>query len=58
MVRATGASGYLVALIAVPLVWGLRRGLERAGFDAQVELPALYVVWAIFALVAFTMPTA
>lgn len=58
MIRAIGSAGFIVALLAVPLSWGLSRGLQRAGFDAQVELPVLYVFWAIFALVAFTMPPA
>ena len=56
MVRAVGSSGYLATLIGVPLVWGLRRGLDRAGFDAEIELPVLYVLWAVLAFVAFTMP--
>jgi hypothetical protein len=58
MIRATGASGLLAVLIGVPGVWALRQGLRRAGFDAEIELPALYVVWALFALVSFSMPAA
>ncbi len=57
MVRAVGASGYLATLIGVPVVWGVRRGLDRAGFDAQIELPVLYALWAGLALVIFTMPS-
>lgn len=57
IVRAVGASGYLATLIGVPSVWGLRRGLDRAGFDAQIELPVLYVLWVGLALVLFTMPS-
>ena len=56
MLRAVGAAGYLATLVGVPLVWGLRRGLDRAGFDAEIELPVLYALWAGFALLAFTMP--
>ena len=31
---------------------------KRAGFDADIELPGLYVLWAAFALIAFSMPAA
>jgi hypothetical protein len=58
VIRATGSSGVLAVLIGVPGVWALRQGIRRAGFDAtaDVELPALYVLWAVFALIAFSMP--
>ncbi len=58
VIRATGSSGLLAVLVGVPLVWALRQGVKRAGFDADVELPGLYVLWAVFALVAFSMPAA
>jgi hypothetical protein len=58
LIRATGSSGLLAVLVGVPLVWALRQGARRAGFDADIELPGLYVLWAVFALVAFSMPAA
>ncbi len=58
LIRATGASGLLAVLIGVPGVWALRQGLRRAGIDADVELPALYVVWVLLALISFSMPAA
>ena len=58
VIRATGSSGLLAVLVGVPLVWALRQGARRAGFDAEIELPGLYVLWAVFALVAFSMPAA
>lgn len=58
VIRATASSGFLAVLLGVPLVWAARQGLQRAGFDAEVELPGLYVLWAVFALIAFSMPLA
>lgn len=58
VIRATGSSGLLAVLVGVPLVWALRQGVKRAGFDADIELPGLYVLWAVFALIAFSMPPA
>lgn len=58
VIRATGSSGLLAVLVGVPLVWALRQGAKRAGFDADIELAGLYVLWAVFALIAFSMPAA
>ena len=58
VIRATASAGVLAVLLGVPLVWAARQGLQRAGFDAEVELPGLYVIWVVFALVAFSMPVA
>lgn len=58
VIRATGASGLFAVLLGVPAVWVLRQGARRAGFDADFELPGLYVLWVVFALVAFSMPAA
>ena len=58
VIRAAGSSGLLVVLVGVPAVWLLRQGIRRAGFEASVELPALYVLWAVSALIAFSMPAA
>ena len=58
MIRATGSGGLFAVIFGVPAVWLLRQGIRRAGFEADVELPGLYLVWAIFALVAFSMPAA
>lgn len=58
VIRATGSSGLLAVLVGVPLVWAVRQGAKRAGFDADIELPGLYVLWAVFALIAFSMPAA
>lgn len=58
VIRATGSAGLLAVLLGVPLVWALRQGARRAGFDADVELPGLYVLWALLALITFSMPAA
>ncbi len=58
VIRATGSAGLLAVLLGVPLVWVLRQGARRAGFDADVELPGLYVLWALLALITFSMPAA
>ena len=58
VIRATGSAGFLAVLVGVPLVWALRQGARRAGFDADIELPGIYVLWAVFALIAFSMPAA
>jgi hypothetical protein len=58
VIRAAGSSGLFAVLIGVPLVWALRQGAKRAGLDADIELPGLYVLWAAFALIAFSMPAA
>ncbi len=58
VIRATGSSGLLAVIVGVPLVWALRQGAKRAGFDAELELPGLYALWVVFALIAFSMPAA
>ena len=58
VIRATGSSGLFAVLLGVPAVWALRQGATRAGFDADLELPGLYVLWVAFALIAFSMPAA
>lgn len=58
VIRATGSSGLLAVIVGVPLVWALRQGAKRAGFDAELELPGIYVLWVVFALIAFSMPAA
>lgn len=56
MVRSVGASGFLAALIGVPAAWGVRRGLDRLGWGATLDIPALYVVWVLVALIVFDLP--
>lgn len=56
LIRATGAAGFGMALIGVPLMWGLRRGLDRLEWGLVLELPAAYVMWMLATLVVFTMP--
>lgn len=58
VIRATGSAGLLAVLVGVPGVWLLRQGIRRAGFEADIELPGIYVLWAVFALIAFSMPAA
>jgi len=58
LIRATGSSGLIAVLVGVPFVWVLRQGAARAGFDADIELPGLYLLWVVFALIAFSMPAA
>lgn len=56
MVRAAGSAGFLAAFLAPAAVWVVGRGLERIGFEIEIELPLLYVVWGLLALITFTMP--
>lgn len=58
MVRATGAAGVLAAILGPVFVWVVKRGLERVGFDFEIELPLLYIVWGLLALATFSMPAA
>jgi hypothetical protein len=54
MVRAVGASGLsIAALIGVPLGFVVRRSLGRSG--AELELPAMYVVWMVGLLAMYEM---
>ncbi len=59
MVRATGSAGALVAsVVGVPITFLLRRSLEGYGIAEQLELPLLYLVWTVAALLMYTMPAA
>lgn len=57
VIRATGSSGFFAALVGVPAAWGMRRGLDRLGWGAQLEIPTLYVLWAVAALIAIDIPS-
>ncbi|MGH8874047.1 MAG: hypothetical protein ACRDVM_02170, partial [Acidimicrobiia bacterium] len=51
--RATGLAGMVgVTLVGAPAVWALRRTGERwAWWMDEAEIPLLYFVWAIGAMV-------
>lgn len=57
VLRAAGVAGLIVVpVLAVPLAWWLRHGLERIGMGDRLELPAIYGVWVIATLILFRMP--
>lgn len=57
VLRAAGISGVtVVPVVAIPVAWWLRHGLERIGFGEQLELPAIYAIWVVATLVLFRMP--
>ena len=57
VLRSAGIAGLIVVpLVAVPLAWWLRHGLERIGFGERLELPAIYAVWVIATLILFRLP--
>ncbi len=59
MVRAAGSAGALITpFVGVPVTFLLRRALEGYGIAEQLELPLLYLVWTVAALLMYTMPAA
>ncbi len=56
VLRATGSAGIFVAFAGVPFAWVLRQGLDRLDWGVQLEIPALYAIWAVAALVTFELP--
>ncbi len=57
VVRVAGWAGLVVVpFLGAPLAWWLRHGLQRIGFGSRVELPSIYVVWVLAALIIFRMP--
>jgi hypothetical protein len=56
VVRAVGATGLVAALLGVPAAWGIRRGLDRLGWGSSLEIPTLYLIWLVAALITFSTP--
>lgn len=56
VLRATGSAGIFAAFAGVPFAWVLRQGLDRLDWGVQLEIPALYAIWAVAALVTFELP--
>ena len=56
VVRTVGATGLFAALLGVPAAWGIRRGLDRLGWGSKLEMPTLYLIWLVAALIAFSAP--
>lgn len=56
VIRAVGAAGIFEAFVGVPATWGLRQGLARLDLGVEIEVPMLYVIWVVAALVAFDLP--
>lgn len=58
MLDAAGRSGaFVVPFLGVPASFAIRKALPGL-VGEELELPALYSVWAIATLVMYTMPTA
>ena len=56
VIRGVGSSGIFTAFVGVPFAWVLRQGLDRLDWGVQLEIPALYAIWAVAALVTFELP--
>lgn len=56
VIRACGAAGLFTALVGVPVAWGLRMGLARLDWGFSLDVPVLYVIWLVAALVTFDAP--
>jgi hypothetical protein len=56
VIRACGAAGLFTALVGVPVTWGLRMGLARLDWGFSLDVPVLYVIWLVAALVSFDAP--
>lgn len=56
VIRSAGAAGIFVAFVGVPVTWALRTGLARLDWGAEFDVPILYVIWVVAALVVFDMP--
>lgn len=56
VVRTSGAAGFLAAVLGVPAAWGVRRGLDRLGWGVSLEIPTLYLIWLLVAIVGFRLP--
>lgn len=50
VVESVGTAGLWTAVVGVPMVWGLGRGLDRLGWWMPLELPGMYVLWVIITL--------
>jgi hypothetical protein len=59
MLRAVGSAGAVaVPFVGVPVAFLLRRSVERTGVGMQLDLPVLYLVWAVATLILYEMPGA
>jgi hypothetical protein len=56
VMRSVGASGFVAGLVGAPAAWGVRRGLDRLDWGTRLEMPTLYVIWLIAAIVVFDLP--
>jgi hypothetical protein len=56
VVRSVGMAGFVAAVLGVGSAWSVRRGLDRLGWGAALEIPALYVVWLVAAIIGFELP--
>jgi len=57
VVDTVASSGFVAALVGVSLAWFVRLGLDRLGWGASLEIPALYVTWLLLAILSFDVPT-
>jgi hypothetical protein len=57
IISAAGVAGIWVSIVGAPIVWALRRGLDRLGWGIALELPVLFASWAMLALALFEMPS-
>lgn len=50
VVGTAGTAGLWTAVVGVPVIWGLGRGLDRLGWWVPLQLPGLYVIWVVVTL--------
>lgn len=53
--RSAGVAAFVVSLVAVPALWGAAFVWDPEWLD-EIELPVLYLVWALVTLVAYRVP--
>lgn len=56
VVATVASTGFVVALLGVALALFVRLGLERLGWGASLEIPALYATWLLLAILSFDIP--
>jgi hypothetical protein len=57
MVAAAAKAGiFVVPVLGIPLAQFTKRAMMGTGRGEELELPVLFVVWAVAELVFFTMP--